>query len=126
MCMPKQRSGIGVPVQTKIKILRLMLLYCSPVLVFSGLATLAISALLLLVGKEILVDFFFMITILRYAIVAAVTLLFRLTSSRAQECFYINLGQHPSRLLKLALGLDSVIYITLCMTIIFIRHAVVS
>ncbi len=126
MCMSNQRSGIEVPVQTKIKILRLMLLYCSPVLVFSGLATLAISALLLLVGKEILVDFFFMITILRYAIVAAVTLLFRLTSSRAQECFYINLGQHPSRLLKLALGLDSVIYITLCMTIIFIRHAVVS
>ena len=126
MCMPNQRSGLGVLVQTKIKILRLMLLYCSPVLVFSGLATLAISALLLLVGKEILVDFFFMITILRYAIVAAVTLLFRLTSSRAQECFYINLGQHPSRLLKLALGLDSVIYITLCTTIIFIRHAVVS
>ena len=126
MCMSNQRSGIRVPVQTKIKILRLMLIYCSPVLVFSGLATLAISALLLLVGKEILVDFFFMITILRYAIVAAVTLLFRLTSSRAQECFYINLGQHPSRLLKLALGLDSVIYITLCMTIIFIRHAVVS
>ena len=124
--MSNQRSGIEVPVQTKIKILRLMLLYCSPVLVFSGLATLAISALLLLVDKEILVDFFFMITILRYAIVAAVTLLFRLTSSRAQECFYINLGQHPSRLLKLALGLDSVIYITLCMTIIFIRHAVVS
>ena len=124
MCMPNQRSGLGVLVQTKIKILHLMLLYCSPVLVFSGLVTLAISALLLLVGKEILVDLFFMVTILRYAIVAAVTLLFRLTSSKAQECFYINLGQHPSKLLKLALGLDSVIYITLCLTIIFIRYAI--
>jgi len=122
--MPNQRSGLGVLVQTKIKILHLMLLYCSPVLVFSGLVTLAISALLLLVGKEILVDLFFMVTILRYAIVAAVTLLFRLTSSKAQECFYINLGQHPSKLLKLALGLDSVIYITLCLTIIFIRYAI--
>ena len=124
MCIPNQRGGSSEPAKTKIKILRLMLLYCSPVLIFSGLVTIAISALLLLVGKEILVDLFFMVTILRYAIVAAVTLLFRLTSSKSQECFYINLGQHPSKLLKLALGLDSVIYITLCLTIIFIRYAI--
>lgn len=64
MCIPNQRSGSSEPAKTKIKILRLMLLYCSPVLIFSGLVTIAISALLLLVGKEILVDLFFMVTIL--------------------------------------------------------------
>ncbi len=104
----------------------LMLMSCGPYLLISGAGTLAAAGVLAFVGKELMTEAFVMITFLKMGLAAMSVALLRMLSRGREDYFYINLGQHPTKLLKMAVCLDAAIYIFLCMLIMILRHVFFS
>lgn len=105
---------------------RLMLMYCGPYLLISGAGTLAAAGVLAFVGKELMTEAFVMITFLKIGLAPMSVALLRMLSRGREDYFYINLGQHPTKLLKMAVCLDAAVYISLCMLIMLLRHVFFS
>lgn len=108
------------------QIFRLMLMHCAPYLLVSGAGTLVSAGVLALVGRELLTEMLVLNFILKLGLVAVAVVLLRVLSSGREEYFYINLGQHPNRLLKMGICLDLGIYISLCILIILLRNVFFS
>ena len=99
---------------------------CSPYLFISGAGTLAAAGVLVFVGKEFMTEAFVMITFLKIGLAAMSVALLKMLSRGREDYFYINLGQHPNKLLKMGIYLDLAIYISLCILIILLRNVFFS
>lgn len=108
------------------QIFRLVFMYCGPYLLISGAGTLAAAGVLPFVGRELMIEAFVMVTLLKMGLAAMAVALLKMLSSGRGDFFYINLGQHPSKLLKMAVCMDSAIYISLCILIMLMRNVFFS
>lgn len=108
------------------QIFRLMLMHCAPFLLISGAGTLAAAGVLAFVGRELITEVFVINSILKMGLVAAAVVLLKLLSREGGEYFYINLGQHPNKLLKMGICLDLAIYFSLSILIIILRNVFFS
>lgn len=105
---------------------RLMLMSCGPYLLISGAGLLAASGVLAFVGRELMTEAFVMVTLLKMGLAVMSVALLRMLSRGREDYFYINLGQHPTKLLKMAVSLDAAVYISLCMVIMLLRYVFFS
>lgn len=104
------------------QIYRLVMLYCRPIVFISGLSTLAGASTLLMVGSKTFLSALYIVTLLKVLVVAVSVVLLKLMAREREYYFYINIGHHPRKLLKMALCSDAVIYFTVCLFISVIRY----
>lgn len=105
--------------------IKLMAMYARPVLIISGLGSISAATLMIMISIERLTTGFTTATVLKLVILAIATLLFKMLTSKDQEFFYINIGLHPSRLLRWAILIDLAIFFILCTLIMIIRHGII-
>ena len=105
--------------------IKLMAMYARPVLIISGLGSISAAMLMIMISIERLRMAVTTGMVLKSVILAIATLLFKMLTSKDQEFFYINLGLHPSRLLRWAILTDLVMYLIICTLIIIIRHGII-
>ncbi len=106
----------------KKEILRLMMMYCGPVPVISGFGTLSAGGVLLMVGNKALIPSLYIVTLLKILMLGVLLLCFKIMSSGNLDYFYINVGWHPRKLLRLAVCIDSVTYTLVCILILLFRY----
>ena len=111
---------------TNLHKLKLMVIYTRPILIISGIGSLAIFALLANVSLNSLIVTTITATMFKMVITALAAILFRMMVSKDRDYFYINIGLHPSRLLKWSICSDYAIYLTVCTLIIIIRHVIAA
>ena len=104
------------------QIYRLVMLYCRPIVFISGLSTLAGAGTLLMVGSKTFLSALYIVTLLKVLCDAVSVVLLKLMAREREYYFYINIGQHPRKLLKMALCFDAFIYFTVCLFIFVIRY----
>lgn len=101
---------------------RLVAMYCRPLLAISAAGTLSVAGTLVMVGSSALASTFCITSMLKAALTAISVLLLRSMRQKSEDYFYINLGQHPKKLLGLALCADAAAYIIACSLILFVRY----
>lgn len=99
-----------------------MMMYCGSVLVVSGFGTLSAMGVLLMVGNKALIPSLYVATLLKMLMLGVLLLCFKIMSSGKQDYFYINVGWHPRKLLRLAICIDSVTYILFCILVLLLRY----
>lgn len=104
------------------QIYRLVMLYCRPIVFISGLSTLAGASTLLMVGSKAFLSALYIVTLLKVLCDAVSVVLLKLMAREREYYFYVNIGQHPRKLLKMALCFNAVIYFTACLFISVIRY----
>lgn len=109
---------------TEKQIFRLIRTYCSPVLVLAGTGTASAAGALALTSYGSIAATFCILCILKAATTAIAVLLFKSMRKPEEDYFYINIGQHPVKLLKTALCADAAIYILACSLIILLRYVI--
>lgn len=111
-----------LPMLSEKQIYRLVMLCCRPIVLISGVGTLAAASSLFLVGGKSLLPTFYIVTLLKVIVVAASVVLLKIMAREREYYFYINIGQHPSKLLKMAFCFDAFIYFTVCLFIFVLRY----
>lgn len=111
-----------LPMLSEKQIYRLVMLYCRPIVFISGLSTLAGASTLLMVGSKTFLSALYIVTLLKVLCDAVSVVLLKLMAREREYYFYINIGQHPRKLLKMALCSDAVIYFTVCLFISVLRY----
>lgn len=106
--------------------LKLMAIYTRPILIISGTGSLAIFALLANVSLNSLIVTTITATMFKMVITALAAILFRMMVSKDRDYFYINIGLHPSKLLKWSICSDYTVYLAICIFIIVIRHVIAA
>ena len=111
---------------TNLHKLKLMAIYTRPILIISGIGSLAIFTLLASVNLRSMIVTVITATMFKMIITALATILFRMMVSKDRDYFYINIGLHPSSLLKWSICSDYAAYLTICTIIIVIRHVIAA
>ena len=109
---------------TEKQLFRLIRIYCSPVLALAGIGTASAAVALALTSNEATASTFCILCILKVATTAIAVLLFKSMRKPEEDFFYINIGQHPNKLLKTALCADAAIYIIICFLILLLRYVI--
>lgn len=104
------------------QIFRLVMLYCRPIVLISAVATLAAICTLFMVGEKALLPAFYILTLLKVLGVAVSVVFLKIMARDREYYFYVNIGQHPKKLLRMALFYDAVIYFTVCLFIFVLRY----
>lgn len=104
--------------------IKLTITYTRPVLIITGLGSLSAAMLLCMISKGNLTTAFNTAIVLKLVITAIATLLFNMLTSKDQDYFYINIGLHPSKLLRWAILADILVFLILSTLIILIRNVI--
>lgn len=104
--------------------MKLMGMYARPYLIVSGLGSLSAVVTLAVVGKGSIMGALTSLTVLKVVVMAISLILFKLLESKEQAYFYINIGLHPSLLLKWAVFADTLAYLIICTILIVIRNVI--
>ena len=89
---------------------------------FSALGTISAAGTLVFVSKESLAATLYILSMLKVAVMAISVFLFFNMRQEREDYFYINIGQHPRKLLGMALCTDAATYITICTLIMIARY----